>query len=93
MYFKVVVETIKISGYQRWICGLRVWRINHAESVLYVSGLSVPGKTGDVVQVCCTVYYTVLYCTVHTSPQERSSHEKLYKTSDIISHGYLPSRT
>ena len=70
MYFKVVVETIKISGYQRWICGLRVWRINHAESVLYVSGLSVPGKTGDVVQVCCTVlccavlYCTVLYCTV-----------------------------
>ena len=65
MYFKVVVETVKISGYQRWICGLRVWRINHAESVLYVSGLSVPGKTGDVVQVCCTVLYcTVLYCTI-----------------------------
>ena len=29
----------------------------------------------------------------HTSPQERSSHEKLLKTSDIIFHGYLPSRT
>lgn len=43
-----------VGGYQRWICGLRVWRINHAESVLYVSGLSVPGKTGDVVQVCDT---------------------------------------
>ena len=31
--------------------------------------------------------------TTHTSPQERSSHEKLHKTSDIIFHGYLPSRT
>ena len=51
MCFKVIAETIEISGQQRWICGLRVWRINHAESVLYVSGLSVPGKTGDVVQV------------------------------------------
>ena len=30
---------------------------------------------------------------LHTSPQERSSHEKLYKTSEIIFHGYLPSRT
>ena len=27
---------------------------------------------------------------IHTSPQERSSHGKLYKTSDIIFHGYLP---
>ena len=60
MYLKVFVETVETSGQQRWICGLRVWRINHAESVLYVSGLSVPGKTGDVVQVCSTVSY----CTV-----------------------------
>ena len=30
---------------------------------------------------------------VHTSPQERSSHGKLLKTSDINFHGYLPSRT
>ena len=51
MYLKVFAETVEISGQQRWICGLRVWRINHAESVLYVSGLSVPGRTGDVVQV------------------------------------------
>ena len=27
----------------------------------------------------------------HTSPQERSSHGKLHKTSDIIFHFYLPS--
>ena len=33
---------------------LQVWRINHDESVLYVSGTSVPGKTGDTVQVCDT---------------------------------------
>ena len=65
MYLKVFAETVETSGQQRWICGLRVWRINHAESVLYVSGLSVPGRTGDVVQVCCTVSYcTVLYCNV-----------------------------
>ena len=57
MYLRVFAETIETSGQQRWICGLRVWRINHAESVLYVSGLSVPGKTGDVVQVRCTVSY------------------------------------
>ena len=31
--------------------------------------------------------------TIHTYPQERSSHGKLHKTSDIIFHGYLPSRT
>ena len=60
MYHRVFAETVETSGQQRWICGLRVWRINHAESVLYVSGLSVPGKTGDVVQVRCTVSY----CTV-----------------------------
>ena len=30
---------------------------------------------------------------VHTSLQERSSHGKLHKTSDIIFYGYLPSRT
>ena len=33
---------------------IKVWRINHDESVLYVSGTSVPGKTGDTVQVCDT---------------------------------------
>ena len=31
--------------------------------------------------------------TWHTSQQEKSSHGKLYKTSDIIFHGYLPSQT
>ena len=36
---------------------------------------------------------TWLSNTAHTSPQERSSHGKLLKTSDIIFNGYLPSRT
>ena len=35
----------------------------------------------------------VVCCSTHTSPQERSSHGKLHKTSDIIFHGYLPSQT
>lgn len=43
-----------IGGMQRWLCGLRVWRINHQDSVLYVSGVSCPGKTGNVVQICDT---------------------------------------
>jgi len=43
-----------VGGHYRWSCGLRVWRINHAESVLYVSGASVMGHTGDVVQICDT---------------------------------------
>lgn len=43
-----------VGGRHRWVCGLRVWRINHAESVLYVSGGSLIGKTGDTVQVCDT---------------------------------------
>lgn len=43
-----------VGGMFRWSCGLRVWRINHAESVLYVSGCSVPGNTGDAVQICDT---------------------------------------
>ena len=43
-----------VGGMFRWSCGLRVWRINHEESVLYVSGCSVMGKTGDVVQICDT---------------------------------------
>lgn len=43
-----------VGGLHRWSCGLRVWRINHEESVLYVSGHGVPGQTGDVVQICDT---------------------------------------
>ena len=43
-----------VGGGFTWNCGLRVWRINHAESVLYVSGVAVQGKTGSVVQVCDT---------------------------------------
>jgi len=43
-----------VGGRSVWQCGLTVWRVNHRESVLYVSGLSVPGNTGDVVQVCDT---------------------------------------
>ena len=43
-----------VGGKYKWACGLRVWRINHDESVLYVSGTGVPGKTGDTLQVCDT---------------------------------------
>jgi len=43
-----------VGGKPIWQCGLRVWRINHEESVLYVSGTSVPGETGAVVQICDT---------------------------------------
>jgi len=43
-----------MGGMFRWSCGLRVWRINHEESVIYVSGCSVMGNTGDVVQICDT---------------------------------------
>ena len=48
-----------VGGHHRWSCGLRVWRINHAESVLYVSGPSVMGKTGDVLQICDTRYWSI----------------------------------
>merc|ERR1712098_965953 len=43
-----------MGGMFRWSCGLRVWRINHEESVIYVSGCSVMGNTGGVVQICDT---------------------------------------
>jgi len=43
-----------VGGRPIWQCGLTVWRINHKESVLYVSGVSVPGNTGDCVQICDT---------------------------------------
>jgi len=43
-----------VGGMFRWQCGLRVWRINHRDSVLYVSGVSCPGETGSVVQICDT---------------------------------------
>eukprot|EP00092_Neocalanus_flemingeri_P001256 GFUD01001342.1.p1 GENE.GFUD01001342.1~~GFUD01001342.1.p1 ORF type:complete len:390 (-),score=83.74 GFUD01001342.1:11-1138(-) len=43
-----------VGGGYTWNCGLRVWRINHAESVLYVTGVSVQGKVGSVVQICDT---------------------------------------
>jgi len=43
-----------VGGGYIWQCGLRVWRINHAESVLYVSGASVQGSTGSIVQICDT---------------------------------------
>ena len=35
----------------------RVWRINYAENVLYVSGPSVQGVTGSVLHVCDTKLY------------------------------------
>jgi len=43
-----------VGGGYRWMCGLKVWRINHEDSVLYVSGPSVQGNTGSVLQVCDT---------------------------------------
>jgi len=43
-----------VGGGYTWNCGLRIWRINHEESVLYVSGASVQGDTGSVVQICDT---------------------------------------
>jgi len=43
-----------VGGGYTWNCGLRVWRINHEESVLYVSGVAVQGKVGSVVQICDT---------------------------------------
>jgi len=43
-----------VGGVYTWNCGLRVWRINHEESVLYVSGVAVQGKVGSVVQICDT---------------------------------------
>jgi len=43
-----------VGGGYTWNCGLRVWRINHEESVIYVSGVSVQGKVGSVVQICDT---------------------------------------
>lgn len=43
-----------VGGNFVWKCGLTVWRINHKESVLYVSGTSVPGETGAAVQIMDT---------------------------------------
>lgn len=43
-----------VGGQYRWMRGLRVWRINYAENVLYVSGTAVQGNVGSVLQVCDT---------------------------------------
>jgi len=43
-----------VGGNTIWMRGLRIWRINYLENVLYVSGPSVQGNTGSVVQVCDT---------------------------------------
>eukprot|EP00088_Acartia_fossae_P068539 TRINITY_DN8719_c0_g1_i2.p1 TRINITY_DN8719_c0_g1~~TRINITY_DN8719_c0_g1_i2.p1 ORF type:complete len:388 (-),score=53.94 TRINITY_DN8719_c0_g1_i2:405-1568(-) len=44
-----------VGGDMRWMRGLRIWRINYEENVLYVSGCAIMGKTGSVVQVCDTI--------------------------------------
>jgi len=46
-----------IGGLYRWYRGLRIWRINYAENVIYVSGPAVQGITGAVLQVCDTKKY------------------------------------
>jgi len=46
-----------VGGTYRWYRALRVWRINYAENVLYVSGPSVQGVTGSVLHVCDTKLY------------------------------------
>jgi len=43
-----------VGGIYRWFRGLRIHRINYAENVLYVSGASVPGPIGSVLQVSDT---------------------------------------
>lgn len=43
-----------VGGMFRWMCGLRVWRINHVDSVLYVTGNGLPGTQNSVVQICDT---------------------------------------
>ena len=43
-----------VGGGYTWNCGLRVWRINHEESVLYVSGVGVQGSVGSTLQICDT---------------------------------------
>jgi len=58
-----------VGGKFVWQCGLKVWRINHEESVLYVSGLSVPGETGAVVQLCDTRLPTRKWDTRKVGPE------------------------
>ncbi|XP_023336994.1 39S ribosomal protein L3, mitochondrial [Eurytemora carolleeae] len=43
-----------IGGRYTWLRGLRIWRINYEENVLYVSGTAVQGNTGSILQVCDT---------------------------------------
>jgi len=43
-----------VGGGYTWLRGLRIWRINYAENVLYVSGAAVQGQVGSVIQVCDT---------------------------------------
>jgi len=46
-----------VGGLFRWYRGIRIWRINYEENVLYVSGPSIQGATGAVLQVCDTKLY------------------------------------
>jgi len=57
-----------VGGNIVWKCGLKVWRINHKESVLYVSGQAVPGETGAVVQIMDTRLPNRRWEKVNTSP-------------------------
>merc|ERR1712243_86348 len=49
-----VERTLRTSSCTKVFFLLKVWRINHRDSVLYVSGVSCPGETGSVVQICDT---------------------------------------
>jgi len=40
-----------VGGKTFWMRGLKIWRINYAENVIYVSGQAVQGPTGSVLQV------------------------------------------
>jgi len=43
-----------VGGNYTWMRGLRIWRINYTENVLYVTGTAVQGDVGSIVQVCDT---------------------------------------
>jgi large subunit ribosomal protein L3 len=43
-----------VGGRYTWLRGLKIWRINYEDNVLYVSGAAVQGGTGAVLQVCDT---------------------------------------
>ena len=58
----------------------RIWRINYAENVLYVSGTAVQGNVGSVLQICDTKL-TVITNTEKTKTKAKAERKRMHETS------------